>query len=657
MQPFTCFMDVENSRSYVDVLYSADYVEIQDALITLKNQVIGSNKQKGSVISQGLLPKLVSFITLDEVPLSVKLDAAIVIGSLAKGTESHVSALIDCRIVDIMLAIVSNPSTDKRLVEIALSVLRSIFQHPLAPIVEINTNTNFLKDIIGIATSDNSIHCQSCVANILVPLCHSFNEQMILCHTGAIPFLARLITTDYSILQIPALKCLAAMCFTNRTVSDVVCGFTYENKQLPDILTALLSRVKLSDIQLAAARCLTYIHRSDSLTSTDSRIVYRTLPCLARLCTNEFDEETRATAAETLAYLAEIDSELQRLAAISNHLISSLFELLKIKLSPLPRVGAFRCFASLGANDEDIRKRIIETKGLMEEVLFGLGDPSADVRLAAVRCLHSLSRSVQQLRTTFQDHSVWRPLMTLLQGTPSNELLTVVTSTICNLLLEFSPSKEPMVESGCCELLCELTKSPDAALRLNGSWALMNMAFQADETIKDQIISTLGTDRVLKLLSDSDSRVIMKTLGLLRNLLSKSMDIENIMKKHSSQLMQAVSLVLDSTHSSEVKEQALCIIGNIAHAAISTDYIMEDESILKKLLDFVTHKDCKLQKGAVIAIKNLIDKNDLNTSRRLMVLNDLGAVDKLEAYLSMATHLSEDVSNVRSLIRRLVGYT
>lgn len=48
-----------------------------------------------------------------------------------------------------------------------------------------------------------------------------------------------------------------------------------------------------------------------------------------------------------------------------------------------------------------------------------------------------------------------------------------------------------------------------------------------------------------------------------------------------------VSLVLDNPHSSEVKEQALCIIGNIAHAAISTDYIMEDESILKKLLEFV----------------------------------------------------------------------
>lgn len=75
-----CLQDVENSRSYIDVLYSTDYVEIQDALITLKNAVIGSNKQKGSFISQGLLPKLISFITQDDVPLNIKLDAAIVIG-------------------------------------------------------------------------------------------------------------------------------------------------------------------------------------------------------------------------------------------------------------------------------------------------------------------------------------------------------------------------------------------------------------------------------------------------------------------------------------------------------------------------------------------------------------------------------------------------
>lgn len=62
----------------------------------------------------------------------------------------------------------------------------------------------------------------------------------------------------------------------------------------------------------------------------------------------------------------------------------------------------FQAFASLGANDEDIRKKIIETDNLMEHIVSGLQDHSPKVRLSAIRCLHSLSRSVQQLRTTFQ---------------------------------------------------------------------------------------------------------------------------------------------------------------------------------------------------------------------------------------------------------------
>lgn len=66
----------------------------------------------------------------------------------------------------------------------------------------------------------------------------------------------------------------------------------------------------------------------------------------------------------------------------------------------------------------------------MDSVVDGLGDENKEIRLAAVRCLHSLSRSVQQLRTTFQDHSVWRPLMTLLTG-----ILKCFNDELCNLLI------------------------------------------------------------------------------------------------------------------------------------------------------------------------------------------------------------------------------
>lgn len=46
------------------------------------------------------------------------------------------------------------------------------------------------------------------------------------------------------------------------------------------------------------------------------------------------------------------------------------------------------------------------------------------------------------------------------------------------------------------------------------------MAFQADQKIKGEIVRCLGTDHLFCLLSDSDNNVLMKTLGLLRNLLS-----------------------------------------------------------------------------------------------------------------------------------------
>lgn len=548
-----------------------------------------------------------------------------------------------------LLQMITHPNCDHRLVEICLKALRYIYQHPFAPSSQLHRNS-VLIHLLGLAGSD-SCECQASVANILQGNCQTYNEQIPLFRAGAVPLLSRLITSPYLSVKRPALKSLAGLCFTNRQVSDSVCSTLYNDQSVPDILTSLTSRARPVEIQLSAARCLTYLHRSGSLEATDPRIEYKALPCLVRLSKPEFDEEIRATAAETLAYLAEvsnmafslslwpliipmsfqIDSYLQRLAAISNDLVKSLSSLLDCK-STAAKQGAFRCFASLAANDEDIRKRIIDTSGLMDCVLAGLKDDSPDVRLASVRCLHSLSRSVQQLRTTFQDHSVWRPLMALLTYEPSNELLTVVTSTICNLLLEFSPAKEPLLESGAVKILCELTQNPDAALRLNGCWALMNMTFQAGSNVKTNIINTLGTERLLQLLTDSDTRVIMKTLGLLRNLLSSPQDIDNIMTEHSSKVMSALNLVLDSSYSSEVKEQALCIVGNIG-AEAQSDYVLDDENTLRKLGDLLVNKNEKLHAAAFFAIVQLVHTNDTKAHHRKQRLREAGILLRLEESL------------------------
>lgn len=70
------------------------------------------------------------------------------------------------------------------------------------------------------------------------------------------------------------------------------------------------------------------------------------------------------------------------------------------------------------------------------------------------------------------------------------------------------------------ELLCNLTHRPEHALRLNGVWALMNMAYQAEQNVKMQILNTLGTEQIFTLLNDPDQDITIKSLGLLRNLLA-----------------------------------------------------------------------------------------------------------------------------------------
>lgn len=644
------FMEVECYRSYIDDLYSTDMEKCLEAIVCLKNSVIGSNRQKSSVLSQGVVPRLMQLLGDCSVPVEMKTEATVTLGSLAKGTDHHVQSLIDLGIVPLLLNGIT--SNDQKYTEATLRCLSTIFQSPGAPVSLIFMDSIIVPCLLNLTTQ--SVTCQVCVPSILAAACKTPDQQAFLIHEGAVPVLAQLLCSTQSLVQMHALTCLASLCYQNPTVAERVAQARcleiqepcFVDKSMPDLLFMLMAQDRPSEMQLAAARCITFLHRAGAFTAEDPKILYRTLPCLVRLCKKDRPPLQRAQAAETLAYLTEVDIELQRTASISNHLILTLSELLKyqprigsktpmitveqeIKISAEMRQAAFRAFASLGANDEDIRKKIIETDNLMEHIVSGLQDHSPKVRLSAIRCLHSLSRSVQQLRTTFQDHSVWRPLMTLLQGA-SDDILTVASSTLCNLLLEFSPSKEPILESGAVDMLCGLTRRKDPALRLNGIWALMNMAFQAEQKIKSQILNTLGTDQMFRLLSDTEVDVLMKTLGLLRNLLSTKSHIDYIMNLHGNQIMQAVVLILEGNHSAEVKEQALCILANIGDGDSAKEFIMSNEDVLKKLQDYMAHSNVKLQVAAIFCISNLVWREESGAIERQARLKEMGVYKQLQ---------------------------
>ncbi|XP_044885305.1 armadillo repeat-containing protein 8 isoform X4 [Mauremys mutica] len=630
-----------SSRHYVDRLFDPDPQKVLQGVIDMKNAVIGNNKQKANLIVLGAVPRMVSlrgdpvvFQIPQEFTLMKRLsktwllyllqqetsstelrtECAVVLGSLAMGTENNVKSLLDCHIIPALLQGLLSP--ELKFIEACLRCLRTIFTSPVTPEELLYTDATVIPHLMALLS--RSRYTQEYICQIFSHCCK---------------------------VRMQALKCFSVLAFENPQVSMTLVNVLVDGELLPQIFVKMLQRDKPIEMQLTSAKCLTYMCRAGAIQTDDKCIVLKTLPSLVRMCSKERLLEERVEGAETLAYLIETDVELQRIASITDHLIAMLSDYFKypssvsaitdikrldhdLKHAHELRQAAFKLYASLGANDEDIRKKIIETENMMDRIVNGLSESSIKVRLSAVRCLHSLSRSVQQLRTSFQDHAVWKPLMKVLQNAP-DEVLVVASSTLCNLLLEFSPSKEPILESGAIELLCSLTQSENLALRVNGIWALMNMAFQAEQKIKADILQGLSTEQLFQLLSDSDVNVLMKTLGLLRNLLSTRPHIDQIMSTHGKQIMQAVTLILEGEHNIEVKEQTLCILANIADGTTAKELIMTNDDILQKIKYYMSHSNAKLQLAAMFCISNLIWNEEEGSQERQDKLRDIGIVDIL----------------------------
>lgn len=59
--------------------------------------------------------------------------------------------------------------------------------------------------------------------------------------------------------------------------------------------------------------------------------------------------------------------------------------------------------------------------------------------------------------------------------------------------------------------------------------------------------------------------------------------------QHGRQIMQAVILILEDEHSPDVKEQALCILANIADGETAKEFIMSNEDVLRKLTNYMVY--------------------------------------------------------------------
>ncbi|RPB02628.1 ARM repeat-containing protein [Choiromyces venosus 120613-1] len=178
--------------------------------------------------------------------------------------------------------------------------------------------------------------------------------------------------------------------------------------------------------------------------------------------------------------------------------------------------GGLKCLASLALFKDEYRKAIIETgvvpilvssmkplepipTPVPQQNTVGQGNPPA-VLTAACGAIRALSRSVSILRTSLIDAGIALPLFALLRH-DDIEVRIASTAAVCNLVLDFSPMRRPILEAGVLDVLCSHAKSENAALRLNALWALKHLVLEAETEVKRKCFEGLGVDWLLGVIS------------------------------------------------------------------------------------------------------------------------------------------------------------
>merc|ERR1712179_828247 len=169
----------------------------------------------------------------------------------------------------------------------------------------------------------------------------------------------------------------------------------------------------------------------------------------------------------------------------------------------------------------------------------------------------------------------------------------------------------------------------------NGVWGLMNLAYDADEALKNKIVEAVGIQNILSLLNDTNVDVTVKAAGILRNLTERQSDIDNLMKAYGTQIMTFVKhFITDDNLSDKLKEQILCLTSNIASGSYSGDVLMGEDEVVSKIIEYTSKNDEKLQMAAVFCISNLIRNTSEQGADRRDKLREKGAEKSLQNLLT-----------------------
>ncbi|ORY90921.1 armadillo-type protein [Leucosporidium creatinivorum] len=281
-------------------------------------------------------------------------------------------------------------------------------------------------------------------------------------------------------------------------------------------------------LALAAATCRTVLFKT--IQSTDAVPIAQVeplVPILLHLI--EKESSLRAQANFTLAYLMADSEELQT-AAVKLKVLDTLRNVLEqpprlaqpyatpASLEEFSRTaeGALLSIACICITSESFRHQVVSAK-LLPLIVACLRHPATGVRAAACHCIRGLSRSVNVLRTSLVETGAADALFELLKDEEDTVVQITAAATVSNLVLEFSPMRQLLIDQGCIKRICRLVRSTDPSLKLEALFALKNASYQSNSTFKRGLMEDLSWSLLAELIEDSNDRIAEQAICILRN--------------------------------------------------------------------------------------------------------------------------------------------
>lgn len=369
----------------------------------------------------------------------------------------------------------------------------------------------------------------------------------------------------------------------------------------------------------------------------------------------------KAAAAVSLAVLLmEVGSDAQLIAVESDIVkkIARLLEFLDADVTAAAlqiKENLLLAIASLAGFKEEIRKKILEEQSLLCAIVSYMAQTfSSELRIAACCCIRSLSRSPKGLRTSLADLNLVIPFVSLLHD-PLEAVRVAATASLCNLVVEFSALKVAIIDNGALEELVRLIdpeQERNDVIRVNAWWALKNISYLAESSLKQKVLNSIGIDTIFTSLETENLSIQTQILNMIRNCAcSSETDIDHTLAFLGEDRIFSVikQKFGEESIGEEILEQCFFLLVNILTGnERHKDLIFKSQNVdlLQTIRSAIFHQSKVIRKSAVWCVINMtwrdmIDAGSTtNVAHRLKALEKLGVFDALKKALGKETDLN-----------------